>query len=139
MTRWTADDLDRVAKRLKQSIALPLQQPQGWQKVDHRVRKYRNKPVVYEGRRFASGLEKNRYVALKLIEAAGEITDLRWQTKWDLRVNGFHVGYYVSDFDYLENGRRVVEDTKGFPTPVYKLKKKMLKAQYGYDIREITA
>jgi hypothetical protein len=37
---------------------------------------------------------------------------------------------------WREDWRDVVEDVKGLPTPVYKLKKKLVEAQYGIQIRE---
>jgi len=46
---------------------------------------------------------------------------------------------YVADFGYIENGAVVIEDVKSKITkglPVYRLKKKLMKALYGIDIRE---
>jgi Protein of unknown function (DUF1064) len=131
--RWTDADLARVAGKLKASIASPLPGS-----IPAR-RKYGNTPTTQDGYKFDSKLEAHRYGELKLLLAAGMITDLKLQTRWDLQVNGSHVAYYFSDFDYLDDGKRVVEDAKAVWTPVYSLKKKMLKAQYGIDIVEITA
>lgn len=36
-----------------------------------------------------------------------------------------------------ERGARIVEDVKGFKTPVYRLKKKLVEALYGIQIREV--
>jgi hypothetical protein len=53
---------------------------------------------------------------------------------------------YVADFRYQErmlkdsennHWRVVVEDVKGVKTPVYRLKKKLVEAQYGIEIREV--
>ena len=43
-------------------------------------------------------------------------------------VNGKKIGYYVADFQYLVNGKTVVEDVKSpaTKTPLYKLKIKIL-------------
>jgi hypothetical protein len=51
-------------------------------------------------------------------------------------VNGVLVCTYVGDFDYWENGEYIVEDVKGFLTPVFKLKRKLVKALHGITIRE---
>lgn len=46
---------------------------------------------------------------------------------------------YVADFQYVENGRIVVVDTKGFVTDVYRLKKKLFLYKYGslYEFLEV--
>ncbi len=50
------------------------------------------------------------------------------------------VGRYRADFVYEELRKgvwsEVVEDVKGFLTPMYRLKRKLMKAIYGIDIRE---
>lgn len=44
----------------------------------------------------------------------------------------------VPDFKYTdEKGKAVYEDTKGFATEAWKLKKKLAKALYRIDIEEI--
>jgi hypothetical protein len=44
---------------------------------------------------------------------------------------------YRADFTYLEDGRLVVEDAKGWRTEMYLLKRKWLKAEYGIEVREV--
>lgn len=44
---------------------------------------------------------------------------------------------YVADFVYLQDGKTIVEDTKGFRTKEYELKKKMMRAFLGIEIKEI--
>ena len=44
---------------------------------------------------------------------------------------------YIADFVYEENGVEVVVDAKGYKTEVYKLKKKMMRALLGIDIKEV--
>jgi hypothetical protein len=53
-----------------------------------------------------------------------------------LAVNGIAICRYRADFVYVESGKRIVEDTKGMRTDVYKLKKKMMLAILGIDIKE---
>lgn len=91
---------------------------------------------MVDGYRFASGKEARRYKALKLAKAAGAIRDLRLQTRWPITVNGHLIGHYVSDFDYMEDGELVVEDTKGMKTALYRWKKKLMLAANGVEIRE---
>ena len=43
---------------------------------------------------------------------------------------------YVADFVYVEGGREVVEDVKGYRTAEYKRKRRLMKKIYGVDIRE---
>lgn len=98
--------------------------------------KYRAKKCVIDGIKFDSQKEGRRYTALKLLEKSGAIKDLELQPKYDLIVNGSKVGFYKADFRYVENDRLVVEDVKGMKTPMYNLKKKMIKAIYNIDIFE---
>lgn len=44
---------------------------------------------------------------------------------------------YYADFCYTENGRYIVEDTKGMRTPDYKIKKKLMLYVHGIRITEI--
>ena len=116
--------------------------------------KYRNKKVTVNGLVFDSMKEANRWGQLKLMERAGRISNLRRQVRFCLipeqrmpdtlgprggRRKGKIIEkgcYYVADFVYEENGRTVVEDTKGFPTEAYKIKRKLMR-QMGYPIREV--
>lgn len=107
-------------------------------------------PTVVDGIRFHSAKEARRYQELKLLERAGEIRDLELQPRFRLSVQANQeltlgamtdVGAYVGDFRYLEvrAGRlwKVVEDVKGFKTPLYKWKKKHAELQYRIQIREV--
>ena len=86
---------------------------------------------------FASKHEAHRYSELKLAERNGDISDLELQPKFPLIVNGKKVATYIADFRYTERGEVVVEDAKGFRTAIYRLKKKMVEAQYGVKIIEV--
>lgn len=103
--------------------------------------KYLNKPTETEdGITHASKKEAKRWADLQLLQKAGRIRDLERQVVFDLKVNGNKVCKYIADFVYTEyeHGQwsPVVEDAKGWPTPVYKLKRKLMKAIYGIEIRE---
>lgn len=100
--------------------------------------KYGAKPTIVSGIRFASKREAARYGELKNLERAGIITHLELQPRFPLIVNGAVVCTYVGDFRYLEGGKSVTEDVKGFKTSEYKLKRKLLLATHpGIDHREI--
>jgi hypothetical protein len=109
--------------------------------------KYGNKRVEVDGITFDSRAEAKRYAELKLLEKAGQISDLKlqprfpfyYQTGWTSEL----IFTYVADFSYVDNvpphPMTVVEDVKGFRTPLYRLKKKLIEAQYGIAITEIPA
>lgn len=100
--------------------------------------KYRAVKTVVDGITFHSKKEALRYQDLKLLEKAGEINKLKLQPRYDFKINDVNIGFYKGDFLYLDNrtGAWITEDCKGFKTPTYKLKKKLVKALYGIDIYE---
>jgi len=118
-------------------------------RINVKPSKYKAKPTVVDGIRFASMKEARRYKELMLLARAGEITHLVLQPRFDLWAatpmrGGYHgikcVGAYVADFQYRDQrieGVTVVEDVKGMKTPMYRLKKKMAEACHCIEIREI--
>lgn len=80
--------------------------------------------------------EYKRYLALKMESARGAIQGLRMQVSFPLAINGVLICRYIADFVYVRNGVRIVEDCKGFKTPEYKLKFKMMEAIHGITILE---
>lgn len=89
-----------------------------------------------DGNTFASKGEMERYAELLLLQKAGEISGLKDQVTYSIDVNGVHVCKYIADFVYTEAGRLVVEDWKGFKTPAYHLKKRLMLAVHGIEIME---
>lgn len=111
-----------------------------------KVNKYQAQKCVYNGIQFDSKREANRYAELLLLSRSGQITGLKRQVKFELipaqkDEKGKCVERavsYIADFVYQdENGRTVIEDTKGMRTEVYKIKKKLMLYKYGIKIREI--
>lgn len=107
-------------------------------------RKYFNKKVIVDGIAFDSKKEANRWCELRVYEKAGVITDLERQVGYELipsqRINGKVVERackYVADFQYKQNGEVIVEDTKGFKTKDYIIKRKLLLWRYGIRVREV--
>lgn len=97
--------------------------------------KYNNVKVELDGKVFDSNKEAKRYIELRAIQAAGEITHLHCQTPFELSVCK-----YIADFTYTQSGKLVVEDVKGAATrklSTYRLKKKLMKAELNIEIIEI--
>lgn len=95
------------------------------------------------GHQHASKKEAKRCGELTLMQKAGEITGLCQQPEFVLMVANsdgggwIPVGKYRADFEYLDKSeRRVIEDCKGVRTPIFILKKKLMKAIYGIEVLE---
>lgn len=106
--------------------------------------KYGAKKATVNGITFDSKKEANRYMELALLERGGKISNLERQVKFELipsqRMDGKVVEracHYVADFVYIENGTKVVEDAKGFKTPEYKIKKKLMLWVHSIRIKEV--
>lgn len=119
------------------------------------MRKYGSKKVTIDGIVFDSKKEANRYCELKLLERAGRITNLELQKPFELiptqrepetmtKTGKVKQGKvieqsvkYIADFVYTENGKTVVEDTKGYKTKDYIIKRKLMLYVYGIKIKEV--
>ena len=106
--------------------------------------KYKNVKVFLDGHTFDSKKEAKRYNDLRLMERAGEITDLKLQVKFVLipsqRIDGKVVERecaYKADFVYRKNGETIVEDTKGYKTKDYVIKRKLMLFVHGIRIKEV--
>lgn len=101
--------------------------------------KYGAIKTMVDGVTFDSKAEAARYGALKAMQRGSLISGLELQPRYDFALHGVKMGCYKADFRYRDNrtGEIILEDVKGILTPVYRLKKKMLKAFYGIDITEI--
>ena len=134
-------------------------------------RKLKNKlnatKVEYDGQTFDSKKEAIRWAELKLMERSGHITDLQRQVSFELipaqyeeiptgevykrgdlkgqpktkRVCIEKAVHYVADFVYTEDGKTVVEDTKGYKEGItynyFVLKRKMMLYVHKIKIREV--
>lgn len=125
--------------------------------------KYNNQKVSIDGYKFDSEKEASRYCQLKLLLRAGKISDLQLQKEYELipaqyeevptkefytrgerkgqcktkRICVEKATKYLADFVYTENGKTVVEDTKGVRTDTYKIKRKLMLWRYGIKIEEL--
>ena len=101
--------------------------------------KNRNIKSEVDGSVFDSKAEARRYMELRLLEKANEISDLRLQYPFECKINEKKICTYRADFDYYHGDQWVVEDVKGFRTQVYRLKKRLVEALHGVEIREVRA
>ena len=108
--------------------------------------KYCNRKTTVDGITFDSKHEAERYIELKYLERCKLIRDLQLQYPFELipsqrDESGKVVERpvkYIADFVYYDRiGNLVVEDAKGLRTEVYKLKRKLMRAIKGIEIREV--
>lgn len=122
--------------------------------------KYRSRNITADGVTYDSVKEYRRFKELSLLERAGAIQNLQRQVKYVLipaqrefcneiytkgRKKGcFKPGKllekecsYIADFVYTQNGEIVVEDTKGFRTKDYIIKRKLMLWVHGIRIKEV--
>jgi hypothetical protein len=109
--------------------------------MNFRFSKYANRRTSVGQLSFMSAREARRWQELQIRERAGEISNLQRQVRFDLHAHSVSaskekVCLYVADFVYLRHGQRIVEDCKGFRTPIYKIKRKWMRAEYGISILE---
>lgn len=103
-----------------------------------RKNKFGAKKNELDGIKFDSRKEARRYRELTLLAATGELTGLKLQVPFEIIVNGQKVCTYRADFTYTDkSGQFVVEDAKGYKTPEYRLKKKLVNACHGIEIKEV--
>lgn len=77
-----------------------------------------------------SKIEARRCDDLHALVAAGRISDLELQPRFDVRVNGDLICKYLADFAWRQDDLRVVEDVKGVTTRIFNLKKKLVEATH---------
>jgi hypothetical protein len=111
-------------------IPMPAKRPAF--KSDKRPSKYRAVKTTVDGIEFDSKAEARRYGQLKNLEQAGAIRELKLQPKFVLleKIPGQRAVTYKADFQYIEKGRSVVEDVKGFKTQQFLLRAKMFRAKF---------
>jgi hypothetical protein len=103
--------------------------------------KFGNTPErCIEGIMHHSRKETKRCNELHALLRGGLIRDLEAhpQPAFDLKVNEVKICRYISDFRYVDvaTGETVVEDCKGFRTREYELKRRLMLAIHGIDVRE---
>ena len=118
--------------------------------------KYHNTKVTLGGITFDSKLEADRWAELTMLERLGVIQNLERQKEYVLiptqklptpisqpsKGGGYMKSVekavkYVADFVYQKDGQTVVEDTKGFKTEGYIIKRKLMLYVHGIQVMEI--
>jgi len=89
--------------------------------------KFKAIPTTHDGIRFASKKEGNRYLELKELQHQQEIVHFHLQPRFDLPGQ---VKYYADFLIFWSDETVTYEDVKGFKTPEYKIKKRIVEAQY---------
>lgn len=104
--------------------------------------KYGNKWTEYRGEKYQSQAEANYAQTLDLLKSSKDpfhkVSSWERQVSYPIVINGYKVCTYVADFRVIySNGRVEVVDVKGYKTPMYRLKKKLLLAALGIEIIEV--
>lgn len=123
-----------------------------------RMNKYQAIKTCVNGIEFDSRKEARRYQELLLLQRAGVILNLRMQVKFVLIPAQYEYFErygakgqelkpgkklvekecsYVADFVYEQDGKTIVEDTKGFKTKDYIIKRKLMLYTHGIRIKEV--
>jgi hypothetical protein len=103
-------------------------------RLTRRAPKFKNKSAAG----FHSQKERERFGHLCVLQRAGAIQRLRRQVRFRLvpKQPGERPVDYVADFVYWQDGKRVVEDCKGYRTPEYVIKRKLMLYLKKIRIRE---
>ena len=117
--------------------------------------KYNSRKITRDGIQFDSVKECRRYTELRLLERVGAISELRRQVRFVLIPTqrepdtiGVRGGLirgkvierecaYIADFVYKQDGKTIVEDTKGFRTKDYLIKRKLMLYVHKIRIKEV--
>lgn len=99
--------------------------------------KFGAEKTAYNGITYDSRKEARRAAILEGQQNYGIIQDLQRQVVFELQAaytnnkgEKIRAITYKADFVYTMQGRRIVEDCKGFRTPEYKLKKKLFEKKF---------
>ena len=120
-----------------------------------RAGKFNARKTIADGILFDSRKEAKRYLTLRKMEQAGEISDLRTQVVYHLippqrepdrigpkggKIKGRLIERgvdYIADFVYVKDGQEIVEDVKGRRTPEYVIKRKLMRWVHSIGVTEI--
>lgn len=116
-----------------------------FQQLTKRSNKYGAKRIHVDGHTFPSKKEANRYCELKRLQDAGQIESLELQPVFPLEIHGVcrvktatgRTMRFTADFSYRQNGKRIVEDTKGYRTRDYIVRKAVAEAFHNIRVVEV--
>ena len=134
-------------------------------KINKKPSKWHNTPCEYNGIKFDSHKERDRYIFLKSLQDKGVISELKCQPRFTIcpevyeerevtyetkklkvqktvvkKVKIANARYYYADFQYVFNGNTIVEDVKSDPknlTDLYLTKKDLVRYFYRIEVIEI--
>lgn len=102
------------------------------------MNKYHNIKTTVDGITFDSKAEARYYSFLKYRQGGGKLFNLRLQVPYVFTIECKKIFTYKADFQYTDKeGKEHVVDVKGVETPVFRLKKKLIEAQYGIEIEVV--
>lgn len=102
----------------------------------------KNKYNAVKTNGYSSKKESARADALKLLQRAGVISDLREQVVYVLAPSVVIQGRkrpplrYIADFVYVEDGKEIINDVKGKITEGYRIKRHLMASVLGIQILE---
>ncbi len=113
--------------------------------MSKRKNKYNARKVTVDGIQFDSVKEGNRYALLRMLEKRGKISNLIVHRVFKFiidekpaKMRNGQTAKYTADFQYLEDGKTIVEDVKGYKiTDDYRLRRALVKHLYGIEIKEV--
>ena len=116
---WSMEDVKRHNEKINKTSSNNHFPDAGKMVQDENKKsKYGAKKCEYDGIKFDSQKERDRYIELKLLEKGGAIRDLQLQVPFVLQ-DGFEFNgkkilpiKYIADFTYWANGELVIEDVK---------------------------
>ena len=135
-------EIEEMLKQLPRPRAKP-----GRVQPRQQKNKYGNKICNYDGFKFHSIRERNRYIVLKEKQNKGQIKGLKLQVVFVLADAVVLDGRkrpalkYVADFVYddVTSGQaiRIVEDSKGFRTADYRIKRHLMMSVHSIEVKEV--
>ncbi len=133
--RLTPEQYQRISSQIRQRIATPLEPRPALEVIDKRRGKYFNEKVDWQGHRFDSKRELEKFKEFELQRAAGQIRACVRQVSFQLP--GTHRRIRI-DFMVVENDGMVHwYDAKGFETQAWNLKRAQVKDAFGIHIQLI--
>jgi len=102
--------------------------------------KFGAKKTEFMGMKFDSKWEAERYGQLWKMQENKEIRDLERQVRFNIVIGEHKICAYIADYTYYKPNKDgvdefIVEDAKGVETDVFRLKKKLMLAVNGIDIK----
>ncbi len=123
--KWTAADYQAYSKKQEKA----------------RESRYGAIPTqTADGKKFDSHVEAMYYNRALVLQQAGEVVKIELKVRFEFWVNGVLITTYELDFRITyADGRIEHVDTKSKPTltPLYKIKKALMLAVHGIELKEV--